>query len=274
VLLAATYLAAALEPGAGLGSRLFTAPVLCGAPWVAGRLVRRHRAQATLLDALNVELEQRRAEDVRTATTEERARIARELHDVVAHGISVMIVQAGAAGQVLEREPERAREPLNQIRETGKAALVEMRHLLGVLRTDSDELALTPQPGVADLPALIARMRDAGLDARLDMPADLPTLAPGCDLAAYRIVQEALTNTLKHAGRVRASVRVAFTPETVELEVRDDGNVHATNGAVGHGLIGMRERARLFGGSVEAGHCAEGGWSVTARLPVDAVDVR
>src|SRR4051812_33907164 len=142
VLLAATYLAAALQPDTGLSSRFFTPPVLCGGPWLAGWLVRRHRLQATTLDALNVELEHRRAEDVRAATTEERARIARELHDVVAHSISVMVVQAGAAGQVLDRDPARAREPLEQIRATGKQALLEMRHLLGVLRTDDDGLAL------------------------------------------------------------------------------------------------------------------------------------
>jgi signal transduction histidine kinase len=272
LLLGATYAIANLEDAAKLGDRLFTALVLCGGPWLAGRLVRRHREQASTLDLLNVELEQRRAEDVRVATAEERARIARELHDVVAHSISVMVVQAGAAGQVLDKDPARARQPLEQIREAGKAALAEMRHLLGVLRTDDDGLALAPQPGVADLPALVEKMRGAGLDAQLDMPHDVPALAPGCDLAAYRIVQEALTNTLKHAGRVSAKIRVGVTPEQVDIEVVDTGHNELRNGSVGHGLIGMRERARLYGGSVDAGPGPNGGWAVVARLPRDGGD--
>jgi signal transduction histidine kinase len=274
LLVAATYAGAWLEPGAQLGDRLFTAPVLCGGPWLAGRLVRRHRTQATTLDALNVELERRRADDVRAATAEERARIARELHDVVAHSISVMVVQAGAAAQVLDAEPTRAREPLEQIRATGKAALGEMRHLLGVLRTDDDGLALSPQPGVHDLPALVEQMRATGLQAELQMPADLPQLSPGCDLAAYRIVQEALTNTLKHAGPVAATVRVACVGGALDVEVRDNGSAPPASSSGGHGLIGMRERARLYGGDVQSGRCPDGGWSVVARLPIDGMDGR
>ena len=210
LLVAATYAGAWLEPNGQLGDRLFTAPVLCGGPWLAGWLVRRHRLQAHTLAEVNVELERRRADDVRAATAEERARIARELHDVVAHGISVMVVQAGAAAKVLDRDPAQARQPLEQIRATGKAALNEMRHLLDVLRIDENQ-GLAPLPGLADLPDLVARIREAGVRADLQLPDPLPTLAPGCGLAAYRIVQEALTNTLKHAGKVWASVQISAT---------------------------------------------------------------
>lgn len=277
VLIAATYAGAWLEPHGQLGDRLFTAPVLCGGPWLAGWLVRRHRLQAYTLAEVNVELERRRADDVRAATAEERSRIARELHDVVAHGISVMVVQAGAAAKVLDRDPEQARQPLEQIRSTGKAALNEMRHLLDVLRTDQPP-GLAPLPGLADLSDLAARMRQAGVLADLDLPDPLPSLSPGCGLAAYRIVQEALTNTLKHAGKVPAWVQISYEGGALLIHIRDAGRKARTNDLrvderPGHGLIGMRERARVYGGTVDAGPCEGGGWTVTARLPLDvAVD--
>lgn len=271
LLLGATYAGAWLEPGALLGDRLFTAPVLCGGPWFAGWLVRRHSLQARTLDELNVELQRRRAEDVRAATRVERARIARELHDVVAHSISVMVVQAGAAGRVIDHDPQRAKEPLEQIRVTGKAALVEMRRLLGVLRTDDTGLALAPQPGVAELNSLVAQIQASGLATRLEVNGDAAALPAGYDLATYRIVQEGLTNTLKHAGPASAVVRVDITHDLVTIEVRDDGAGRpAADGSTGHGLIGIRERVSLYGGTVDAGPSPEGGWHVAATLPLDA----
>ena len=253
----------ALDPAPDVS--FFTPPVFAGAPWLAGRLVRHYWSQARELDALNAELERRRADDLVAATERERARIARELHDVVAHSISVMVVQAGAAEQVLRSDPERTAAALESIRRTGKGALGEMRRMLGVLR--AGEPGLAPQPGLEDLPALVERMRAAGLDAHVRFEGSRPDLDPGRELAAYRVVQEALTNTLKHAGRARADVTVRFAPAHVELEVCDDGAAVAGNGTAGHGLIGMRERMALYGGSVEAGPRSGAGWMVRARIP-------
>jgi signal transduction histidine kinase len=253
----------ALDPAPDVS--FFTPPVFAGAPWLAGRLVRRHWSQARQLDALNAELERRRADDLAAATEHERARIARELHDVVAHSISVMVVQAGAAEQVLHSDPERTAAALESIRRTGKGALAEMRRMLGVLR--AGEPGLAPQPGIDDLPELVERMRAAGLDAHVRFEGTRPELDPGRELAAYRIVQEALTNSLKHAGRARADVAVRFAPSQVELEVLDNGAAAARNGGGGHGLIGMRERMALYSGSVEAGPRDGAGWMVRARIP-------
>jgi signal transduction histidine kinase len=271
VLLAGMWVVVLLDPTQEGSGDVFTAPVLVGLPWLAGRLVRRHYAQAQDLAEANVELEQRRAQDVRAATEEERARIARELHDVVAHSLSVMVVQAGAAQQMLETDPPRASESLTSIRQTGKDALSEMRRLLGVLRTDSDGLAFSPQPGVRELAALLERMRAAGLDAQLVVETELQGLSPGADLAAYRVVQEALTNTLKHAGKVPTEVSLKVADGILDIRVEDRGDRRTANGAPGgHGLIGMRERLALYGGSVNAGPGPDGGWRVHARMPIDA----
>jgi signal transduction histidine kinase len=271
-LLAALWAVVLLDPTQEGSGDLFTAPVLFGLPWLAGLVVRHYSRQARELDELNVELEQRREADVLAATRDERARIARELHDVVAHSLSVMVVQAGAAEELLASDPARASEPLAAIRQTGKGALNEMRRLLGVLRTDDDGLALSPQPGLGDLPRLVEQMRAAGLDARLAGNDELPQLPPGPDLVAYRVVQEALTNVLKHAGKVSVEVRVGLASGVLDLEVTDHGaGARPKRGRPnGHGLIGMRERAALYGGSVSAGPVNGGGWRVHARLPVDA----
>jgi signal transduction histidine kinase len=277
LLLVAAYVSTALDPGAGVGDRLFTAPVLTGAPWIAGRVVRRYFAQAHTLDVLNRELERRRADDVRAATQQERARIARELHDVVAHSISVMVVQAGAAGLVLDTDPQAVHEPLEQIRRTGKSALLEMRRLLGVLRSDDHGLVLGPQPGVADLPALVENMRAAGLAVTMSADDDLPPLPAGCDLAAYRVIQEALTNALKHAPTGKTVVRLQNSSRGIELDVLTTGPAKTTRGRIdsdgqGHGLIGMRERVALYGGRIDAGP-VNGGWRVTAVFPSESLDL-
>jgi signal transduction histidine kinase len=246
---------------------LFTPLVLGGGPWVAGRLARRYSGRARELARVNAELERRREDDVRAQVQEERARIARELHDVVAHSISVMVVQAGAAEQLAGSDPERLAGSLHAIRASGKNALAEMRRLVGVLRTDPGHLAFEPQPGLRDLPALVDQMRRAGLDVGLEMPGGPVDLAPGPGLAAYRVIQEALTNVLKHAGRTRAAVAVRVDAGHVELEVTNDGPLARASANGGHGLIGMRERMLLYGGIVEAGPQANGGWAVHARLP-------
>lgn len=267
--LALLWVVVALDPTQEGSGRLFTAPVLVGLPWLAGIAMRRYARQAGRLSDLNRELERRRREDVAAATREERARIARELHDVVAHSLSVIVVQAGAAQEVLGRDPERAKEPLEAIRRTGKGAIAEMRRLLGILRTDGDRLSLEPQPGIADLPALVDEMGNAGLDVRLAVAEELPPLPPGPDLVAYRVVQESLTNALKHAGQVGVDVAVDFRERAMQIVVSNSLTRPATASGTGHGLIGMRERLALYGGSVVTGP-REGRWVVHARLPVDA----
>ena len=269
--LAGLWTVVLLDPTAHTASdRVFTPLVFTFAPWAAGLAARRFASQADRLSELNTELERRREHDVLTATQEERARIARELHDVVAHSLSVMVVQAGAAEEVLAVDPERAAEPLRAIRSTGKNALGEMRRLLGVLRID-DKPSFEPQPGLGNLPELVAQMRSVGLDVELETSATLPALAPGPDLIAYRIVQEALTNTLKHAGTVPARVALSADDRVLVLDIADEGDRAAANGDPGHGLIGMRERVALYGGSVSAGPRSDApyGWRVHAELPLE-----
>ena len=219
-------------------------------------------------------LEREQAEQARRAVVDERARIARELHDVVAHNVSVMVVQSGAARRTIERDPERAREVLTSVESTGRQALDEMRRLLGVLRTEDEATDLrAPQPSVSHLDALVAQVCDAGLPVKLVVEGEPRPLSSGVDMSAYRIVQEALTNSLKHAGPAHAHVRVCFGDNDLRLEVTDDGrgiiaDDPATNGG-GHGLVGMRERVALFGGRLEAGPRTGGGYIVTATLPLE-----
>jgi signal transduction histidine kinase len=270
ILLVGTWVTSILDPANAVSEKIFTPPVLTLAPWIAGRAARRFWSQARTLEFLNVELERRREEDARAAAQAERSRIARELHDVVAHSISVMVVQAGAAEQVLE-DRGAAAEALAAIRETGKSALIEMRRLVGILRTDADGLALAPQPGLDSLGALVEDMTAAGLHVTHEVVGTRRSLDPGADLAAYRIVQEALTNTLKHAGGVPVRVVVRYRDRDLELEVADKGTRPASRAAVngGHGLVGMRERAALYGGELSAGREAAG-WVVRATIPFES----
>jgi signal transduction histidine kinase len=197
----------------------------------------------------------------------ERARIARELHDVIAHSVSVIVVQAGAAEPLVEEDPEQARAALRSIRSTAGEALGEMRRLLGILRTADDELALDPQPSVARLEPLLGQARAAGLDVGLEVIGEPRPLTPGLDLAAYRIVQEALTNTRKHGGASRARIALRYGPSELEVEVADDGSDAGANGDGGHGIVGMRERVALYGGTLDIGARPGGGFVVRAVLP-------
>lgn len=211
------------------------------------------------------------SERARLAVAEERARIARELHDILAHSVSVMVVQAEAAEEMLDRNlPERAREPLSKIQETGRGALADMRRMLGILRRHDAQPALVPQPGIANLELLLAKVRESGLPVELVVEGEPSTLPPGIDLSAFRIVQEALTNSLKYAGPARARVVVRYAPEALELEVSDDGAGSANGAHGGHGLVGMRERVALFGGELHAGPAPDRGYVVRARLPLEA----
>jgi signal transduction histidine kinase len=239
------------------------------AAWVLGDNLRTRRAYLAALEERAERAERERDEQARRAVAEEQARIARELHDVLAHNVSVMVVQAAAARDVFDTQPGRARESLRSIEQTGRAALRELRRLLGAVRTEDAELA--PQPGLARLPELVDQVRRAGLAVDLHVEGPTRPLAAGVDLAAYRVVQEALTNTIKHAGASTADVRVVYVDGRVELEVADDGVGPSANGANGgQGLIGMRERVALYGGDLETTVRPDGGFLVRASLPAES----
>jgi signal transduction histidine kinase len=242
--------------------------VLSLAPWLVGKAMRGRLAHLDVLETQAARAERAQEERARAAAKEERARIARELHDVIAHSVSVMVVQAGAAEEVLRQAPERALEPIRAVQDTGRAALAEMARLLGMLRRDAEELGLAPQPGLDDLGALVGEARAAGLPVQLHVEGESRPLPVGADLSAYRIVQEALTNARKHAREAQATVTVRYTSDALELEVLDNGQGGKSAREGGHGLIGMRERVALFGGELDAGPNAGGGFRVHARLPL------
>jgi signal transduction histidine kinase len=247
---------------------LFCGPALLA--WLLGDSMRWRRGFYLALEERNVRLEAERDAQAQIAVAAERARIARELHDVVAHNVSVMVVQADGAGYALESSPERTREALSAISRTGRQALAEMRQLLGVLRTASDDqTTLAPQPGLEQIVDLLAHSRAAGLPVSFTVEGAATALPPGVSLAAYRVVQESLTNTRKHAGPdATASVALRFCDDGMRIAVTDDGTGTAasTDGA-GHGLVGMRERVELYGGTVTAGPRDSGGYQVTATIP-------
>jgi signal transduction histidine kinase len=241
--------------------------LLGGAPWVFGRAIRHRREREHLLEERSVVLEQGREEDRRRAVEEERTRIARELHDVVGHALGVIVLQADGGRRVLRAEPAETERALVTIERTGREALQEMRRLVDMLRASDEQLRLLPQPGVAQLEALAAQVRDAGLPVEVVVHGYPRPLPPGVDLSAYRIAQEGLTNVLKHAGRAHATVTVIYGDGEIDIEVADDGNGPIGSSGTGHGLTGIRERVSMFGGEVEAGPRSEGGYAVRARLP-------
>ena len=238
--------------------------------WFIGKTIRQRRLQAVELEDRASQLELEREERARLAVAEERSRISRELHDIIAHSVSVMVVQAQAAQRLLEGEQREARQALGSIETTGRQALAEMRRLLGTLRRTDAELALAPQPSLKHLDALVEQAREAGLPVELSVEGDAGSLPPGVDLTAYRIAQEALTNVRKHAGGAHASVVVRRSDDGIELEITDDGSGSDKNDGTGQGLIGMRERVALYGGVFESGKREGGGYVVRARLPLDS----
>jgi signal transduction histidine kinase len=246
--------------------------VLLAFCWVLGEFVGARRAYQSEVEQRLRLLENERDQQAKIAVAEERARIARELHDVVAHAVSVMVVQADGASYAVHSNPELAERAVKTISSTGREALTELRRLLGVLRSDGSESERTPQPGTSSLNDLAERVRLVGLPVRLKLKGELDGLPAGIGLGIYRIVQEALTNTLKHAGAgASALVRVSRIGENVELDITDDGfgtphELVSISG--GNGLIGMRERANVFGGTLEAGPRPGGGWHVRAVLPI------
>jgi len=261
------------SPGAiGDGGTLVIDGLIMAAAWWLGDGTRRRQEAAVAAQERAAELEQARGELARRAVTEERLRIARELHDVVAHSMSIIAVQSGVGVHVLDSQPEEARKALVAVEATSRQALVEMRRLLGVLRQEAEPRgSLAPAPGLAEVEALAAEVARAGVrvEVRIEgTPAELPA---GLDLSAYRIVQEALTNVVRHAGPATARVAVRYAPDRVAVEVVDDGRGGEAAGQDrgGHGIAGMRERAALYGGTLEAGPLAGGGFRVAATLPLE-----
>ncbi len=253
-----------LTPGDWIFPYLFMALA-----WGIGRMIGRRDAATREANALAVKLSSEQQAVAKAAVVDERMRLARELHDVVAHGISVMVVQAAGGRATMAADPEKARTAFDSIETTGQQALIEMRRLLGVLKSSEDASPLLPQPGLTELNALVSGARGTGVNVSLEVSGDRPTISPGVDLSGYRIVQEALTNTIKHSNATDVMVLVRYEPEEVHLEILDDGcgiNGSTSNG--GHGLDGMRERVELYDGTLFAGEHENGGFVVRAKLPV------
>jgi signal transduction histidine kinase len=234
--------------------------------WVLGDNLGTRRAYTSALEERAERLEREQEAERARAVAEEQARIARELHDVIAHSVSVMVVQAAAANDVFDSRPERAREALGAIETTGRSALAELRRLLGTVR--SDEADFTPRAGLDQLDELVAQVRTAGLAVAVSVEGAPRALPAGVDLSAYRVVQEALTNTLKHANATRADVSLRYRDDELSVEVRDDGEGAGNGDGHGRGLIGMRERVTAYGGTLETGPKNTGGFAVSARFPL------
>jgi signal transduction histidine kinase len=270
-------------PGEQSASDLIFIPFRFVVAWVAGYALRERseKAEAAEMRAALAEREREAAEmratlaerereaAARIAVAEERTRIARELHDIVAHAMSVMVLQVGAVRHKLSHALEEDRDALARVEQAGRTALAEMRRLLGAMRSDGDGIELGPQPGLDALDALVDDVTRAGLPVRLRVDGEPFPVPRGVDLSAYRIVQEGLTNALKHAHASHADVTVRYRPDNLELEVADDGKGPAATNGHGHGLVGIRERVNIYGGEMSAGASAAGGFILTARLPVE-----
>jgi signal transduction histidine kinase len=244
--------------------------VFYGIAWTLGKTLQWREQRGNRLEARAVELEAKREREVEAAVADERARIARELHDIVGHSVSLMVLQAGAARQALDAHPEKARVPLVSIETTGRAAMSELRRLVAMLRQFGQDEELAPQPSLRHLDQLVSQVADAGIAVHLDSNGSLDALPPGLDLSAYRIVQESLTNVVKHSGARHAEVHVRCKGGEVEVTVQDDGHgVPGEQHGSGHGLIGMRERVNLYGGRLEVGARDGGGFRVYASLPYE-----
>jgi signal transduction histidine kinase len=256
---AAAFLSALLPNGGFNGSALF-AMVGVIAMLLARNIVKDREHKTELA-------ERERDVAAREAVVEERARIARELHDAIAHNVSMVVMQAGAERRVLEKGGGSPHEVLETIEQVGRGALTEMRRLIGMLRSDGSD-PLAPEPGLADVSLLVSQVREAGLPVDLHIEGTRCELPLGIELSAYRIIQEALTNALKHAGDARASVLVRYGEDSLELEITDDGaGAAAPVGSGGHGLVGMKERVALYGGKLDAGHRPGRGFAVRVLLP-------
>jgi signal transduction histidine kinase len=244
-------------------------PALFAIAWLGGLALRERAAHAEVAEARAAHAEREREAAARIAVAEERTRIARELHDIVAHAVSVMVLQVGAVRHKLPDELESDREALTGVERTGRAALGEMRRLLGAMRQGAEDVELGPQPGLAGIDSLLDAFRRAGLPVELHVQGDPFQLPQPLDLSAYRIVQEGLTNTLKHARARHADVFINYAPDALGIDVRDDGDGSATGDGLGHGLVGIRERVKIYGGEMRAGAASGGGYLLSARIPLD-----
>jgi signal transduction histidine kinase len=238
------------------------------AAWIAGYALHQRSEQVEAAEVRAARAESEREAAARVAVAEERARIARELHDIVAHAVSVMVLQVGAVRHKLPEAMADDRDALRRVERAGRTALAEMRRLLAAMRPDGDEAELVPQPGLDGLNSLLAEVNRAGLPVELHFEGQPYPLPRGVDLSAYRIVQEGLTNVLKHAGASDADVIVRYRPDEVEIEVRDNGDGTAVGDGLGHGLVGIRERVKIYGGEMRAGAEPDGGFVLSTRLPV------
>jgi signal transduction histidine kinase len=255
------------NPSHTLGE-LVVIPTMFLIGWLAGLALRQRAAQAEDAEERAARAEQERVTATRIAVAEERARIARELHDIVAHSVSVMVLQVGAVRHRLPQSLAEDKDALSDVENAGRSALAEMRRLLGAMH-DGQQVELAPQPGLNSLDALVERVGRAGLPVRLHVVGDSVSLPPAMDLSAYRIVQEGLTNSLKHAKANSADITVRYGGDDLELEVRDNGVGAATSDGLGHGLVGIQERVKIYGGEMSAGAAPEGGFVLTARLPLE-----
>jgi signal transduction histidine kinase len=254
-------------PGHATPELLFI-PVDFGISWAAGFALRERAEKAEAAEIRARQAERDREAAARVAVAEERSRIARELHDIVAHAVSVMVLQVGAVRHKLPDALAEDRDALTGVERAGRTALAEMRRLLAAMRPDGDEAELVPQPGLDGLDSLLAEIERAGLPVELHVDGEAFPLPRGVDLSAYRIVQEGLTNALKHARASDADVTVRYRPDELEIEVRDNGQGSATSDGLGHGLVGVRERVKIYGGEMTAGTAIEGGFVLSTRLPV------
>jgi signal transduction histidine kinase len=252
-----------------LTAELLFIPVDFGISWAAGFALRERAEKAEAAEMRATQAEREREAAARVAVAEERARIARELHDIVAHAVSVMVLQVGAVRHKLPDALAEDREALKGVERAGRTALAEMRRLLAAIRPDGDEAELAPQPGLDGLDSLLEEISRAGLPVELHVDGKPFPLPRGIELSAYRIVQEGLTNALKHARASDADVTVRYRPDELEIEVRDNGQGSAPSDGLGHGLVGVRERVKVYGGEMRAGAATEGGFVLSTRLPLD-----
>jgi signal transduction histidine kinase len=255
------------NPSHTIGELVFI-PVMFLGGWLTGFAVRQRAAQAEEAEERAARAERERATAARIAVAEERGRIARELHDIVAHAMSVMVLQVGAVRHRLPQSLTEDKDALRDVEKAGRAALAEMRRLLGAMH-DGGDVELAPQPGLDNLDALAERVSRAGLPVHLQVEGDVVQLPRAVELSAYRIVQEGLTNSLKHAKASRADVTVRYGAEDLELEVRDDGVGTSSSDGLGHGLVGIQERVKIYGGEMLVGAGSKGGFVLTARLPLE-----
>jgi len=256
-------------PGHSTAELIFI-PLEFAISWVAGFALRERAEQAEAAEVRAVQAERDRDAAARIAVAEERVRIARELHDIVAHAVSVMVLQVGAVRHKLPDAMAEDSDALKNVEQAGRTALAEMRGLLAAMRSDGDEAEFTPQPGLDGLDSLLEEIGRAGLPVQLHVDGEPVAIARGIDLSAYRIVQEGLTNALKHARASNADVTVRYRPDELHIEIRDNGEGSATSDGLGHGLVGIRERVKIYGGEMSAGTANGSGFILSTRLPISA----